>query len=165
MNVAARLMVVTAATFGLMYSSVTGASAARPEKEYFTDSLSGTDTSLCGFPIDASLQFVGFEIDFFDQSGDLKRVAFHVEEQDTYTANGTTLVSEPYTFNGQLRFSDDELVSFEAHGILVKVRLPDGSIFMGAGSTDILARSSDEFIVAPDHGVAKNQDAFCAALS
>jgi len=164
MNVAARLMVVTAATFGLMYSSVTGASAARPEKEYFTDSLSGTDTSLCGFPIDVSAQISGFFIDFFDQSGDLKRASLHIEEQDTFTANGTTLVSEPYTFNGQLRFSDDELVSFEIHGVHVKVRLPDGSIFMGAGSTDILARSLG-FVAAPDHGVAKNQDAFCAALS
>ncbi len=164
MNVAARLMVVTAATFGLMYSSVTGASAARPEKEYFTDSFGVTDTSLCGFPIDVSAQFSGFFIDFFDQSGDLKRAAFHVEEQDTFTANGTTLVSEPYTFNGQLRFSDDELVGFEIHGVHVKVRLPDGSIFMGAGSTDVIARSFG-FIAAPDHGVAKNQDTFCAALS
>lgn len=74
------------------------------------------------------------------------------------------LVGDWYGYTATLTWADFEPVAFTATGVLEKVRLPDGSIFMGAGRIDLLASTVD-FPASPDHGVAKNQDAFCAALS
>jgi hypothetical protein len=84
--------------------------------------------------------------------------------QDTFTANGNTLVGEPYRGTATFKFVDHELVEFTYVGVLEKVRLPDGSIFMAAGRIDLLLNEAT-FVFNPDHGVARNQDAFCAALS
>ena len=104
---------------------------------------------------------------FFDQTGDLARIQAHITEQDTFSANGVTLVGEPYRYLARILFSDGELVELISSGILEKVRLPDGSLFMAAGRVDVLAaiEAGVEFIVVPDSGVSKNLDAFCAALS
>jgi len=92
------------------------------------------------------------------------RETLHVVEQDTFSANGVTLVGDPYSFYISLTWVDFEPVAYTLSGHLEKVRLPDGSIFMAAGRIDLLATEA-ELPLVPDHGVVKNQDAFCEALS
>ena len=52
---------------------------------------------VCAFPVNISGTVSGFEIDYRDQSGALTRSFIHQVEQDTFTANGRTLVGDPFT--------------------------------------------------------------------
>jgi hypothetical protein len=160
----AKALGVMAASAGLLLASMAGASAQRPDKTYFSGTGGGTFTNLCGFPIDVSVQNSGFYTDFY-KDGNHIRTQAHVTEQDTFTANGTTLVGRPYRSMGKLVFSaSGDLLEFHIHGVLEKVKLPDGSLFIAAGQIDVLAAGFG-FVVNPDSGVTKNLDAFCAALS
>jgi hypothetical protein len=144
--------------------SAGGAAGAPPSRFSYEDAGTFTDTSLCGFPVHVTYEASGVGATFGDlDTGDI-RLLIHATQQDTFTANGTTLVGDPYRATRTQVIEDFEVVSDTVRGVLEKVRLPDGSIFMGAGRTDFLAATVD-FIAVPDHGVAKNQDAFCAALS
>jgi hypothetical protein len=142
------------------------ASASQPDREPLQASGSFTDTSLCGFPIKVSYQVSGYIVNFFNQAGDQVREQIHAAEQDTFTAHGTTLVGDRYVYNLQARVSPTtgELLSQTSSGQLAKVRLPDGSLFMGAGRVDLLS-PHEGLITEPDNGVSKNHDAFCSALS
>ena len=147
-----------------MMVSAGAAAGAPPERFSYEDAGTFTDTNLCGFPVEVTYQASVVGATFGDvDSGDI-RLLIHAMQQDTFTANGTTLVGDPYRATRTQVIEDFEVVSDTVRGVLEKVRLPDGSIFMGAGRTDFLAATVD-FIAAPDNGVAKNQDAFCAALS
>ncbi len=106
------------------------------------------------------------EVDVFDKSGGL-RVSQHLVEQDTFTANGKTLVSEPFTFNIQLDFdSSGNLTRFTSEGPGAKVRLPDGGLFVTAGFIDWLTHPpGTTYILAPDKGSCVNLEGFIKALS
>jgi hypothetical protein len=167
MNWSTKALGVGTATAALLGMSATGAAADRPEKVTFSVTVEGTNTSLCGFPIEFESEVSGFELLFSDKSDDLVRIQAQVRTQDTFSANGVTLVGERYRVAAKLLCSDGELIEYHANGVLEKVRLPDGSTFMGAGRVDILAAlaAGVDFIIEPDSGVLKNQDAFCATLS
>ena len=167
MNWRPKALGVVTATAALLCVSATGAAADPPTKEDFDDTFGQTVTTLCDFPVEVESHFSGSRRFFTDEAGELVRLQEHVTAQDTFTANGVTLVGEEYHFSTQLLFSGDEVVKAQVTGVLEKVRLPDGSTFIGAGRADILASiaAGVEFIVEPDSGVIKNQDAFCAALS
>jgi len=139
------------------------ASAAQPSREPFNGTDSFTDASLCGFAIDVTSVVTG-RATIWPQGEGAEHIVIHRTETDTFTANGVTLVGDPYTFKTTLQFTDFELVSYVAVGVLEKVRLPDGKTFMAAGQVDLLA-STEDFVIVPDHGVSKNQDAFCGAMS
>jgi hypothetical protein len=70
--------------------------------EGFTFSIVVTD--VCAFPINVDGTISGTETDYVDESGALTRIFVHEVEQDTYTANGRTLVGTPFTFNEQVLF-------------------------------------------------------------
>ena len=159
-----RLFGVAAVVASTVVLSAAGASAVRPSKEPFEEVITQTVTSLCDFPIAVTFVISGTSTTFPGSTEGNDRVVIHQTAQDTFTANGTTLVGEPYTATATLQFSNFEVVSAVVVGVIEKVRLPDGSTFMGAGWTDLLTSTTD-IIVVPDHGVAKGQDAFCAALS
>ena len=167
MNWRPKTLGVVTATAALLGMSATGAAAAPPDKEYYSFSAGGTDTSLCGFPIEIQSEVSGFEMVFYDKAGNIVRAGIHAKQRDTFSANGVTLVGEQYRTQLRVVLSGDEPVKFYASGVFEKVRLPDGSTFMGAGRIDVLAglERGVEFFVEPDTGVLKNQDAFCAALS
>jgi hypothetical protein len=156
-------MVTAACT--LLCLSAPGAGAAQPVKQYFQVTDVGTDISLCGFPIQFSSEGTGFAVFFSDPAGALVQIQAHVTGQDTFSANGVTLVGSPYRTLAKLVFSDGQLVEYHASGVLEKVRLPDGRTFLGAGRVDLTAAAHASFIVDPDSGVVKDKDAFCAALS
>ncbi len=153
---------------GSLLASASPASAIQPEKEPFENDFSFSivdPTNLCDFSIDVTFQATGFEQVFFDQEGDLTKVIVHATEQDTFSANGNTLEGLPYHFTVRVLFDDDgEVTHVFGTGVFEWVPLPGGGTFFGAGRVDVLAREG-EYIVKPDVGTFKNQDAFCAALS
>ena len=71
----------------------------------------------------------------------------HGVEQDTFFANGKTLVGDPYHFQGSNEFENGVIVSATLVGVFERVHLPDGGVFVVARATRAMF------------------DVFCAALS
>lgn len=140
------------------------AAAGKPEKFSFDFTASATVTTFCPFPVDITSSIQGHEVDFFDRSGALVSANTHITEQDTFSANGNTLVGEPFTFNIFWSFEGDDAVGIVARGVAEKVRLPNGKLFLSAGVIDFLAQGVD-FSLRTDPGRTGDIDAFCAALS
>src|SRR5439155_10973859 len=94
-------------------------------------------TDVCAFPVNVNSTLSGFEIDYVDQSGALTRIFTHQVEQDTFTANGRTLVGDPFTAEFQLLFDSGGSV-IHAYGTVLfeTIRLPDGSLFVSGGRGD-----------------------------
>ncbi len=87
-------------------------------------------------------------------------------EQDTFTANGKTLVGLPFTFNMENRTdSSGTWILGTATGIAEKVPLPDGSLFISAGQIIWASHDGASFILSADRGNPGNVAGFCAALS
>jgi hypothetical protein len=159
------LSVVLAGAF-VMAVFATVAAAAPPVKSEITFSDTGILEDVCAFPIAVDAIGSGTEIDFFDNSGALTRVEVHVTEQTTFTANGTSLTTVPFTYDISVRFDDSGNISdVFVNGIIARVPLPDGGLFISAGRVDIAARGFPQFVLTPDAGGTVNLDRFCAALA
>jgi hypothetical protein len=122
-------------------------------------------TDICSFPVTITATVVGTETTFYDQSGQVTRIQVHLVEQDVFTANGQTLTGLPYTFNIQVLFEDGELTHVYASGVVARVPLPDGTVFLSAGRLDFAAHPGSDFRIVPDVGRSGDVAAFCAALA
>jgi hypothetical protein len=123
-------------------------------------------TDVCAFPINVDSTISGTEIDYVDQNGALTRVFIHQVEQDTFTANGKTLVGIPYTVNTEILFdSNGNVTHVFGSGLFEMIPLPDGSLFVSAGRADFTQHPGVAFLLSPDMGNSGNLEAFCAALS
>jgi len=72
----------------------------------------------------------------------------------------------PYTYNFELRFdSSGEFTAFVVSGVILRLQLPDGSLFLSAGRINVLAHPGISFSFVPDLGRSGNLAAFCAALA
>jgi hypothetical protein len=157
-------LVLAAATSAGVFASV--AAADRPVVSHFTSTATATLTDACSFPVIVDSTADLTETDFVDQSGALTRVSFHGVEQDTFSANGHTLVGEPFHLDVVAVFdSNGNVTNIYGQGITEEVRLPDGSLFIAAGRVDFVAHGSPAFLLTPDVGATVNLDGFCAALS
>lgn len=117
----------------------------------------------CAFPITITATATGHGRDFYDKDGNLFRGSFTIHEQDTFTANGKTLVGEPYAFHLENSYdSNGNYSSIVGTGITEKVRLPDGTLFVGAGW---YIRPGAGYYLTPDKGNSGNIAGFCAALA
>lgn len=160
-----RMALCGAASIVTIVAVASPAQAAQPVRETVVNSSTAVVTSLCSFPVTVTFDSTAERPYFYDESGTLIRIAEHVVEEDTYTANGRTLTGDPYTFTVQARFDDaGQFVQASGSGLVSRVPLPDGSVFRAAGRIDFLAHSF-EFVPAPDWGTPVNTAAFCAALS
>jgi hypothetical protein len=122
-------------------------------------------TDVCPFPVNVDGAVSGTGIDFFDKSGALTRTLHHVIEQDTFTANGKTLVGIPYHVNLEFLFdSSGQLTEFFGKGVFEKIPLPDGSLFISAGRAEF-TQHGVFFLLSPDKGNPGNVAGFCAALA
>jgi len=142
------------------------AAADTPTRTQYTSTFTTVLTDVCSFPIalDSSANIT--ETDFVNSSGDLTRVLVHVVEQDTFNANGNSLTGTPFTFNLDVRFDSGGVVTHVfANGIVEKVPLPDGSLFITSGRVDFAAHGFPLFLITPDVGATVNLAGFCAALS
>jgi hypothetical protein len=141
--------------------------ATPPQRDhYVVGPADGADFAageLCAFPV--HLYFLVFEFKetlHFDNDGTLRMVHDQCVEQDAFSANGKTLIGELYRFTFSGYFDDEGNFTYGVgEGVLEKVRLPDGSWFIGAGRTDTFSG----FTFFPNHGTQPNIDAFCAALA
>lgn len=115
----------------------------------------------CGFPIAIDGTVTGYQM----VSADGSRSEQHLTEQDTFTANGKTLQSDPYVYNVHLIVDPAGVpTTYTATGHTVLVPLSPGVTFRAAGRTDFLTADT-AFVFAPDSGGVQNLDAFCAALA
>src|SRR5262245_55798684 len=127
-----------------------GATADAPVKSGFTFSDTGVLTDTCAFPVTIAATGSAVEMDFFDASGTLTSQILHAREQSTFSANGHSLTSVPFAYNVILRFdSSGTITDAVITGVIVKVPLPDGGLFISAGWVDYLARGLPQFIDFP----------------
>jgi hypothetical protein len=141
------------------------AAAVEPTREPIDETDTFVVTDICSFPVTITATLVGTETTFYDQSGEVTRIQIHVVEQDVFTANGETLTGLPYTFNIQVLFEDGEVAHVYASGVVARVPLPDGTVFLSAGRLDFAAHPGSEFRIVPDVGRSGDVAAFCAALA
>jgi hypothetical protein len=164
-----------ARTFGfvvfalLLGMAVFATTAAADQPARSQETLSGTITLTkpCAFPVTVDFTADATETEFVDTSGNLTRVDLHLVEQDTFSANGKTLVGLPYTVNEEVLFdSSGNVTHVYAEGVVERVLLPNGSLFLTAGRTDFINHPGEGFVVVPDVGTPGGDVAgFCAALS
>jgi hypothetical protein len=139
------------------------AAAAEPTKTPFTKTSTGVITGVCQFDLNIDQIFTGTEIDFFDSSGTLTRSDYHLVGQDTFTANGKTLVGIPFHAEFQFLFDGSgNLTALILNGIWEKIRLPDGSLYVAAGRGDAFTNPA---FFSPTHGNPGNIAGLCAALA
>jgi len=127
-----------------------------------TDVLTGA----CSFPITVVASISETDRFFSDQNGTLTRANADFTEQDTFSANGKSLVGDPYAGTIQAYFDSNGNITQEfVDGVVERVPLPDGSIFQAAGRVNLAAHDFPTFVVTPDAGSARNLAGFCAALA
>jgi hypothetical protein len=128
-----------------------------------------TDTfevqDICSFPVTITATIVGTETTFYDQSGEITRIQIHVVEQDVFSTDSASLTGLPFTFNIQVLFEDGEVTHVYASGLVERVPLPDGTVFLSAGRLDFAAHPGSDFRIVPDVGRSGDVAAFCAALA
>ncbi len=153
-------LALTAAVLGLMTAPAT--LAAPPIHEKDVESGTQVVTDLCPFPVTVGWTQASTPVFRFDADGNLIGIEVQIREQDTFTA-AHTLVGEPFTFHVSYKLdADGNWVVMSYTGVMEKVVLPDGSMFVAAG---IASFPDVEFVVlTPDNGRQPNIDAFCAAL-
>jgi hypothetical protein len=139
--------------------------AAAPVRSGGTFTQTVSLEGVCPFTITVESTITYSEMDFYDQSGTQTAALIHVVEQDVFTANGKTLTGLPFTFELQFILEDGEFTHVFANGVVERVPLPDGSVFLSAGRLDFVNHPGAAFVLTPDVGNSGNIAAFCAALS
>ncbi len=162
------LIVVGIVALGMLAAPVASAASDRVWHDDFSWGPSDPTSydNLCAFPVTVSSvgHFRGIELS--DKAGNYIATEWFGTEQDTFAANGKTLVSEPYTFHLAYRQTGDGVaLQWFGAGPVNRIVLPDGSIFLSAGRIDFLNGDHPSFMMVPDVGKAGDMAAFCAALS
>jgi hypothetical protein len=142
------------------------AAADKPTQYEYPLLQSSILADVCSFPVVVDSVMDVTETVFTDASGAMTKIQRHIVEQDTFTANGKTLVGLPFTFNMQVLFdSSGNWTHAYSAGVVEKVPLPDGNLFVSAGRLDWADHLDATFVLSPDKGNPGNLAAFCAALS
>ena len=141
------------------------AQAAQPTHSHFDFTSSDTITDICPTPFHLAARATINEAVFTNASGDITKIIDHVTEHDTFSAHGTSIRTAVYHYTIHALFNDvGELTHAYATGTVVRMRLPDGTLFNAAGRVDVL-NSTGPFTITPDVGHSGNLAAFCNALS
>jgi hypothetical protein len=161
-----RLLLVLAAATLAAGALAPSAAATPPIMQEFSFTDTNVLTDVCAFPITVESTVSGTATLFFDQEGNITMVLLHTVEQDVFSANGNSLTGVPFTFEVQILFdSSGEVTNVFASGLVEKVPLPGGELFITAGRLDFAAHGFPSFLITPDVGATVNLDAFCAALA
>jgi hypothetical protein len=161
-----RLVFAIVITLGFIGFSASTALADRPDKMNYSYMYGDVLTTLCEFPIDWEANVKATETDFYDITGALIRIHIHATEQDTFSANGKSLVGIPFSFNLEMLFDNaGNMTNNYGTGVVEKIPLPDGSLFISAGRVDFMAHPGAVFLLSPDKGNPGNVAGFCAALA
>ena len=124
-------------------------------------------TGVCPFPVNVAATITGSQTVFTDNSGTTTRAEVHTVEQDTFTANGKTLIGLPYRTNAHVLIDPQtgEETHVYASGVISRVPLAGGVLFLTAGRLDVAAHAGTETLLQPDVGAQGNVAGFCAALA
>ena len=157
------LVIVVVAAFSALIPGT--ASAATPVVTYTTlDVGPFAITDVCSAGITVSGHLVVSETDYFGANGAPTRIYIHTVETDTFTGPARSLVSEPYEYGTFFNLdTSGNIVSGAVVGVLLRIALPDGSLFVSSGRT-ILHPNGPVFTFAPDFGRSGNLSALCGAL-
>jgi hypothetical protein len=159
-----RTIVAAAAAYLLALPAV--ALASPPDRRHETVTGHAVVTDLCAFPVTIDWSFEATITDFYSPEGELIRTHLTGAETDVYSANQKSLTSEPYHYSQQVIFdAGGNVLHVYSSGLVSKVRLPDGSLFISAGRLDFSAHPGLMFAFTPDVGKSGNIAAFCAALA
>jgi hypothetical protein len=134
-----------------------------------SDTFADPAGDICPFALDISYNFRIHYTDFYDQSGRFVGRNLHATQQNTYSANGKTLVGDWFTYEQIFKFGYDSsgsryLISNVGTGQAENVSLPGGSVFHSAGRIDYLTFNND-WIIVVNSGLSGNVGGFCAALA
>lgn len=157
------LFVVLVAAFSALVPG--SASAAPPVITHYTQDVGPVAiTDVCSAGISVNGHLVVSETDYFASNGTPTRVYIHTVETDTFTGPARSLVSEPYQYGTFFNLdASGNIVSGTVAGVIVRIRLPDGSLFLSSGRV-ILHPNEPAFIFVPDFGRSGNLTALCGAL-
>jgi len=148
--------------------AVVQAAAAVPPTS-LTLTNSGTQTipagELCAFPVQFGFSWTRTFTTFFNDDGSIRARHSYGPEQDTFSANGKMLVGDPYQVNILRTFESGVPVGASSQGVVERVRLPDGGVYIVAGYGDLLSFGGGAFFTVDRGNSGNNVDAFCAALS
>jgi hypothetical protein len=158
------------ALLSLLALSATGvlahpAAAIEPTRVPIDDTITSVVEDICSFPVTITATIVGTETTFYDQNGEVTRQQIHIVEQDVFSTDDQSLTGLPFTFNIQVLFEDGEVTHVYASGLVERVPLPDGTVFLSAGRLDFAAHPGSDFRIVPDVGRSGDVAAFCAALA
>jgi hypothetical protein len=160
-----RILKFVLCALALAILPVASAAADTPTKTTTTQTFTSVIDNVCSFPITAESTLTTTAITLTDQSGAPVRLQLHVVEHDVFSANGVSLASTPYTFNQQIIFdSSGNAVHAYASGQVVRIPLPDGTVFYSAGRLDFVTQGS-QFALTPQVGLSGDTSALCAALA
>jgi hypothetical protein len=141
------------------------AAATEPTRDHIDATIVTVVNDICSFPVTITSSYVAATTTFYDQGGAIVRTNYHVVEQDVFTANGQSLTGLPFSFNLHVLFEDGVLTHVYSTGVVERVPLPDGTVFLSAGRLDFVAHPGAEFRIVPDVGRSGDVSAFCAALA
>jgi hypothetical protein len=154
-------IVVAALIYGALASVAYGA---KPTVVPADPSHSGVVTTICSFPVTVTSTTDGVIRTFTDAQGNVTRVQFQTTETDTFSANGNTIVGLPYPVRGTLLFdSEGNPTTVTGNGMIARMRLPDGSLFVSAGR--FVSQGDPGFVLTPSVGHSGDVTALCAALA
>ena len=160
-------LLAPAAALAIAAALVQTAAAAPPTRTDFASSSSFTLAAgtLCSFPVEFSATQEGTVTQFFDADGVLSKRISTGTEQDTFSANGRTLVGDRYSFTFVSEYESGVRVTWYGTGVAERVKLPDGTTFIVAGRSDVLAGGGGIILSVDSGNSGNNLEAFCAALS
>ena len=146
-----------------VFAQSAGAVPPTSEDVYFTGSATLAAGELCGFPIVLDAVEQGTTTTFYESGGALVKRVGHIVEQDSFSANGKTLVGEPYPYEFITEFENGVRVSRYFQGVNERVKLPDGDVFIIAGR--VYFNQPGTILTVDSGNSGNNLAAFCDALS
>jgi hypothetical protein len=154
-----------AVAVALALVSATAAHAAAPTITSDSFDVASTITTICAFPVQQTGHISYTARYFTDVNGNLTRGNLSVTEQDTFSAHGITLTTDAYHYALFQAFdSDGNLTQFVGNGVVARIHLPDGGLFLSAGKLSLLS-NSEQLFFTPDIGRSGDVTAFCNALN
>lgn len=154
-------VVASMAVLGAALAVAAPAGADVPTRTPVTQTAVVVATDICAFPITVTAHQQGFAITAADGTS----ATYHLTEQDTFSANGHSLTSEPSTFDIHFTLdSQGNFVHAYSTGQIVAVPLEQGVTFRAAGRFDFVTAGAD-FVVVPESGGSHHQDVFCSVLA
>jgi len=159
-----RIILALMFTLGVIGFSASTAFAAPPERLTWSASFSFEDDVTCSGPVSINPSVTVQQTDFYDKNGVLTTRLLHWNEQDTFIANGVTLVGDMFQFSEHIQYdSTGTVISDWADGVAERIPLPNGGlVFISAGRIDWLNHSG--FALSADIGNPGDVAAFCAAF-